>query len=161
MLAGFFHVTKMDVALVFQALKSCGFEGTGNKIMSEIKIQLQQFRSCLTNEKIPVASPGLIQLQKEFIVEIYCSTGTLQYSYPKMMTQLRVLNVHKQVHTSFSCFVDSGEKRPQAYWGTGSEGNSIFRKCSCRSKWVKKYHQADTIISNLFRHLFGTLLLLL
>jgi len=115
MLAGFLHVIKMDVALVFQALESCGFEGTDNKIISEIKIQLQQFRSCLTNEKIPVASPGLIQLHKEFIVEIYRSTGTLQYSYPKMMTQLRVLNVHIHVHTSFSCFVDSGENRPQTY----------------------------------------------
>ena len=50
MLAGSFHVTKIDDALVFQALKSCGFEGTGNKILREIKMQLQ-LRSCFTYEK--------------------------------------------------------------------------------------------------------------
>jgi len=34
MLVGFFHVTKIEDALVFQALKYCGFEGTGNKVFT-------------------------------------------------------------------------------------------------------------------------------
>ena len=54
-LAGFFHVTKILNALVFQALKSCGLEGTGKKILGKIDVRA---RKCNFNVEAMLLRPG-------------------------------------------------------------------------------------------------------